>query len=384
MLRNWSLRLFWFTIAAGASLVLAEGYTRVFAPQAVDTVLDILVPDDEVGYIYRPHAVARERGRDYDVEFRINALGLRDVEPTPPDGAFTVMVIGNSFSAGHGVELEDSFPKALQLRLRARAGADAGIRVVNVANAGYEPWAYWKSYRRWAPVVRPDAVVVGYVLSREHGAHHEDVRFVVRDGLVQAVHREGEAPRLPRKNVLRSVRKHLARNSEFYVLMRNFFFYNERVGRVLKRGGDDSAGTHVVDPYLVRAPEHVADGRDRSFDYVARIHAEAARDGVPLVVAGIPRKEDVLEEAWGQVRRRAAAGGVEVEQELPRNEVAAAMASRGIAYVDLTSAVADAGAAGFFAHDNHWNENGIARGARALADRWDEAMRQAALVPAGS
>lgn len=187
MLRTWLSRIFWLAATGALALLAVEGYTRALIPQAVDTVLDILVADPDVGYIYEPGASTRERSRDYDAAFDINSLGLRDREYAAKGDTYRVLLIGNSFCVSHGVDIEASMSRALERELQQvfdEAAIPRTVEVVNTANAGYDTWNYWRSYRRWAPVFEPDAVVVGFVSAREQRCHHEDVHFVIQGGLV--------------------------------------------------------------------------------------------------------------------------------------------------------------------------------------------------------
>lgn len=361
-------------IAGVMALLATEAFTRSLMPQNRDTVLDILVPDDTVGYIYAAGAKATERGRDYDVPYEINSLGLRDREYAGSDPeTFTVLLAGNSFCVSHGLDIEASLSRALEREIEALFAAEGvarPVRVVNAANAGYNPYNYWKSYARWAPVFAPDAVVVGFVTAREHRCDQDDVRFVVRDGLLRARYRAGEEPVLPRRRPTEIVRKTLARNSDLYVLLRNFFYYNDRMSRFVGGGAGSGGMSRLVDPYRRELPAKVATGRDRAFDYLDRLRAETARDGVSLLVIGIPQKADILEPSWRTAQAWADAQGVVLDRTGPMDQLAAHCRDAGIPVLDLAPALRAVRAAGFFVHDNHWNQEGIAAAAGLVAENW--------------
>jgi len=69
------------------------------------------------------------------VEMRINWYGLRDVAfaAKPPPATTRILCLGDSFTFGHGVPPEDSYPKQLERVLRARRPD----RAVEVLNAGF-------------------------------------------------------------------------------------------------------------------------------------------------------------------------------------------------------------------------------------------------------
>lgn len=375
MLREWLKRLGWFAVAGVVALLATEALTRALMPQSRDTVLEILAPDETVGYIYEPGARAVERARDYDVDFRINALGLRDREyAAAVDDAYRVLLVGNSFCVSHGLEIEDSMSRALERALRERfeaVGDARTVEVVNTCNGGYNPYNYWKSYGRWAPVFRPDAVVVGFLTSRDHRCDPPDVRFLVVDGLIRSRYREGEEPKIYRPNPATLVRKFLARSSDLYVLLRNYFYYNDRLQRIIGGVLGRDGSTRTVDPYRTTPTEAVESGRRQAFDYLARLRAETARDGVPLLILGIPVKGDVLDDAWSVVADEAAALAVPVDRRKPFRELAGWCGTATVPFVDLRPALRAAGPAGYFDHDNHWNAEGVAAAARVVAGEWD-------------
>jgi hypothetical protein len=374
MLRSGFKKISLLAVTGVVALLATEAFTRSLMPQNRDTVLDILVPDETVGYIYAAGAKATERGRDYDVPYVINSLGLRDREYDGIDPeTFTVLLVGNSFCVSHGLDIEASLSRALERAIVAAfavEGISKPVRVVNAANAGYNPFNYWKSYARWAPVFKPDAVVVGFVTAREHRCDKEDVRFVVHDGLLRARYRAGEEPVLPRRSPTEVVRKTLARNSDLYVLLRNFFYYSDKMSRFVGGGEGGDGASRLVDPYRKELPARVAEGRSRAFGYLDRLRAETMQDGVSLLVVGIPQKADILEPSWQTALVWADAQGIELDRLGPMSQLAEHCRNAEIPVVDLAPALRAVGADGFFVHDNHWNQHGIAAAAGLVAENW--------------
>jgi hypothetical protein len=65
---------------------------------------------------------------------------------------------------GDGLPIEVSLSRQMERALQAGADSDemsVKFEVINAAIGGYSPYNYWKAYRRWAPVLNPDVVVVG-------------------------------------------------------------------------------------------------------------------------------------------------------------------------------------------------------------------------------
>lgn len=79
--------------------------------------------DPEFFYTLRPGS-CRFRNREFDTTLRINSKGLRDTEDALQ--APEVVVLGDSFAMGWGVEQEQAFPQVLR-RLSGRRALNAGV-----------------------------------------------------------------------------------------------------------------------------------------------------------------------------------------------------------------------------------------------------------------
>jgi hypothetical protein len=79
--------------------------------------------DERLGYTLRPGRF-RFANTEYDTAYSVNSLGVRDDEGslTSPD----IVVIGDSFAMGWGVEQEESFPRLLE-RLSGRTVLNASV-----------------------------------------------------------------------------------------------------------------------------------------------------------------------------------------------------------------------------------------------------------------
>jgi len=92
------------------------------------------------------------------VTYRLNRLGLRedrDLAPWPPPGVCRILALGDAYTFGYGVWARDTFPAALERRLRRHAR-------VEVVNGGFPNVNVEQSRRRLAtllPALHPAMVV---------------------------------------------------------------------------------------------------------------------------------------------------------------------------------------------------------------------------------
>src|SRR5262249_24998751 len=83
--------------------------------------------------INEPGAVYRHQSADVSIWFRINSKGLRadrEYSYEKPAGVKRIVCLGDSFTAGYEVDVEDCFTRVLERELTARG------RKVEVLNAG--------------------------------------------------------------------------------------------------------------------------------------------------------------------------------------------------------------------------------------------------------
>jgi hypothetical protein len=100
----------------------------------VDRLVAVVVTDPikTSGLIFHPHSTATYRTREFTFTASINALGFRDREfDQDRSAACRVLAIGDSFTFGWGVSLEESWPEVLEAALK-----QSGVSV-EVANLGF-------------------------------------------------------------------------------------------------------------------------------------------------------------------------------------------------------------------------------------------------------
>jgi lysophospholipase L1-like esterase len=158
---RWLLLTVTMLSCAAAVFVAAEWSAR--AAHAVRIVSRLMIrehepvatarTDERYGWVLKPNSRDRHRDRDYDVTYTIDADGRR-VTPSPPHPRARIVFVGDSFTFGHGVEDDETFP--------ARLGA--AWPDVKVVNAGVNGWGLTQAYLAILDLLEgpppPDAVVL--------------------------------------------------------------------------------------------------------------------------------------------------------------------------------------------------------------------------------
>jgi lysophospholipase L1-like esterase len=142
-------------------VVVAATTTALLATLAVDRLAGFVVtnPTSTEGLIFHPRSTATYHTTEFNFTATTNSLGFRDHEfAEVRSAACRVVAIGDSFTFGWGVSLDDSWPKVLETSLRQTG---LGVEVANLGFPGGSPIDYANIAARAVPTLRPDLVVVG-------------------------------------------------------------------------------------------------------------------------------------------------------------------------------------------------------------------------------
>jgi hypothetical protein len=111
------------------------------------------------GVWHQPFTGMRHTTPCFDVVYRANSVGARDVERQRRSAARRVVVLGDSIVEGWGLELEE--------RLSGRLEAATGIEHLNFAMAHFGPYQDYLAYRQFASPFDHTAVLVGIYPSND-------------------------------------------------------------------------------------------------------------------------------------------------------------------------------------------------------------------------
>ncbi len=124
------------TVAFVWCLVAAEFFLRVFHPIPM---LPRYIQATEFGIRGNmPSETYQHQTPDYVVELRTNSKGVRADSEIPyekPDGVYRVVLLGDSFAMGYGVNLENTFIEKMKAKLGDQLSKK--IEIVNLAVSGF-------------------------------------------------------------------------------------------------------------------------------------------------------------------------------------------------------------------------------------------------------
>jgi hypothetical protein len=185
--RGCLFRLIALTVSTTVALLVAELAVRLFMPQVV---FPRYVTDGGFGVrVNVPSVRYWHTSPEMRAEFRINSKGIRSdredaFEKAP--GTLRVVCIGDSFTQGYEVEVEESYPYLLEKALRERG---LQVEVLNLGVSGFGTAEELIMLTEYGLRFDPDAVVVGY--------YQNDPGDTVRSGLYR-IDERGELRRAAR------------------------------------------------------------------------------------------------------------------------------------------------------------------------------------------
>lgn len=163
--RRLSFTLILFVMVVGFLSLVGEVSVRLLAPQHYAITTPGL---GEMGDPPRLTPGFRGRytnGTEFDTELSVNAFGLRGPELDPASsGGPRLLVIGDSFTFGIGVEAEETFVAQVKEELREVA---PGLETFNGGVPGFSPLEELSWLKTYGLQLNPDVVVIAIFLGND-------------------------------------------------------------------------------------------------------------------------------------------------------------------------------------------------------------------------
>jgi lysophospholipase L1-like esterase len=268
---------------------IGETVVRVWIPQPM---LPRYVTEAPYGVrMNMPNMSYWHTSPDYHVRFRTNSHGIRSNREIPyekPPGVFRILGLGDSFTLGYEVDLQDTYLYQLEEDLHKEGATNA--EVVNLAVSGFGTAEELITLVNEGFKYSPDLVLVGYFVNDIENNVTSNLYSLKGDSLVRE-----SATYLPAtevRSILYSIPGYrcLAENSQLLNLFRNKISYmivkglfnknRERESQTIRANGEFYAGR--VDS-SVQAYEATLTAR-----LLDQIYLECEKRGVSLLVLNIP------------------------------------------------------------------------------------------------
>lgn len=294
-------------ISIGVSLMLLEGLTRVFfspVKQEIDAFgltrsnshnifnhrkFGYYQEDGEIGWILRKNISGRQtKERSFDVTFRTNSRGLRDkdYELEKPDNVTRIVVLGDSFTWGFGVNDDEVYTEVLERRLN-------DVEVINLGVTGFAISQEIRYLKREGLKYNPDIVLLALCMNDLPYAQFEP-RTLNRKRL--------ELP--SDESLFVWVKKRASENSALYSFVKERINTSKTLVKLLVRLKlkERLEGFGELDinlkPALKVYPETLQEAFEFNKRQLRKVHDELRDKGIRFIIAMIPSLQSVDEKAF--------------------------------------------------------------------------------------
>ncbi len=348
-----------------------------------------VVKDPLLGWRKKPNASALYRRREYTVEVRTNALGMRDPERTPsaPAGTLRLLALGDSFLEGYSVPLQHTVTQLLERTLRA--DAECPVEVLNGGTAAWSTDQEYLYYREEAASFGARVVLLflyyNDVLANLQPDYWGQAKPVLEE-------REGRLEIAPRPTPKRGARDRSAaerpdmadeakaapgavgRSALLDLLRERLLRGQPRLYQRLAGLGfwppiEPEAPRGEMRIYLAKPEPLLQVAWQRTMRILEALASEAEARGARLVVVYVPSAFEVDDRAWDLTRLVYGMNEPAWRRSAVAERLTNAGRRRGLAVVDPSAALREAqrGGATYFTLDHHWTPRGHGAAAKAVA-----------------
>ncbi len=225
------------------------------------------------------------RSPEYKIEIRINSKGVRSDKEIPYEhkdkNIKRIVLLGDSFGLGYGVNIEESFPEYMRIFLKQK---NVNVEVVNLSVSGHGNAEELIMLENEGLKYKPDLVILQF----HKGDYEDNVRsnlFTLKNGkLIKKNEEYLPAAKIREKLFRYGAYSWIASNSHTYTWVREEVAKKVKKSLATKNAEDkndkDSAQTdHILHDSLTIA-------------IIQRMKEICVENGAEFLVLDIPKKED--------------------------------------------------------------------------------------------
>lgn len=318
-----------------------------------------LTPDEFRHHKLAPNTFSKFEQRDFSYVQRVNNLGLRGEDTTreKPPGVYRILMLGDSFTMGKGVEDDETFSALLQ-KFFDTSDPVCGTESVEVLNGGvdsYAPVLEHLQLTRELASLEPDLVVLNLDVSDlvQETAYRQQAIFD-SDGEVKAVP-GNEATLLLNERIRNWIENNL------YLTRLALFYTNQLMGYrdLTIRGVVEQANMETALHTLAEDPTDRTEQWRNIFDSLSRIQTFADEQGFEFLLTIYPWGHQVSDSEWLPGRYMFIPRDATVSDASPRT-VERLARENGIDFVSLFPAFRSYSGSEplYFSYDPHWTTTG--------------------------
>lgn len=155
------------------SLDIYLGYRYLIRANELTFIKDIFIPDIRLGWKPKPNSIGLHRSNgNFNVRYRMDENGFKYV-PNRGNPKFSIYFFGDSFTFGHGVENQDTFPNIILNKYLQN-----GVHVLNAGVSGYGIVQMFQRFLDIQHMIQKDDIIIFTPISTAIRRNIKDYVFV--------------------------------------------------------------------------------------------------------------------------------------------------------------------------------------------------------------
>lgn len=350
---KWRVLIFSLIMSFGVVVfcfVIAEITLRLFAPQNTEpNPRGLYAKDPELDFVLAPKISGVSKSPEWNVKVETNSIGIRERELTKKAiGERRILILGDSFTFGSGVEVEEVYPRQVEGFLQS-----GGLPNFTVINAGVPAYSTFQEviwFERIVDLIQPDAVILGFFLGNDF---HDNIllnKYDVISGYLVTKSVHGSRLSLTeRLGIPPEIKIMLRTKLHLYVFLMNIW------STTLVRAGLADTD-EMFEIYQENLTQKTMEIISKTRDALSRLTALCHKRSLPLGLVLIPdgRVAEILDQKRGY------------QFERPAKIVSKLVEIEGIPVLDLSRDFKEKSDL-YFPVDGHWNAKGHLVAGRIIA-----------------
>ena len=295
------------------AIILCEFLSRLFLG-GIFRNDPVLLRNSLDGLTYKNNQSTKFISFEWDVEVEINDNGFRDINNIYQSKKDKVLILGDSFTEGFGVSLENSYPKKLEKLFH---DSDIPFDVYNAGITGNNLVDYIEIYNRYFANDDTIKVVIIGLFPGNDLKNSYKIRNVTE---------------IKKNNILNSLKQAAAKNSTFYNILNRFIKSNYEISSILVKFGIIKEKKNILVNYDLKNSLQ----KEKIF-YSTNLLNKFKESIIKkkLLVILIPSKEQINDESWEFLIRKHRDKINDIDRKLPTELVEKKLNDYGINVINF-------------------------------------------------
>ena len=252
--------------------------------------------DKELSWVPRKNirGIHNKRG-SFSTTFTTNSRGLRDKEYSlkKPDGVKRIVVVGDSFTWGFGVNDNENYTERLESMLH-------NAEVINLGVTAYQLWKEILYFKKEGVLYNPDILIVGLCLNDFIHGKIEEKKVTSASNIKDHGKTEAKSQAATPINFKYYLKKYVFQNSAFFTFILDRINTSKSIIKGLSYIGlKELTGFEDLDwnlmPALKDYPDYLKKCWEETQSDLLQFKRLASDSGVRLIIAVIPSVQSIQE-----------------------------------------------------------------------------------------